>query len=61
MLLVPGNHDDPALGGSVSVDGCEMSWLKTGAWQVDHLRLPHVEEGRARIKKALDAGLEAER
>ena len=27
VLLVPGNHDDPALGGSVSVDGREISWL----------------------------------
>ena len=31
MLLVPGNHDDPALGGSVSVDGREISWL---GWRV---------------------------
>ena len=31
VLLVPGNHDDPALGGSVSVDGRETSWL---GWRV---------------------------
>jgi uncharacterized protein len=31
VLLVPGNHDDPALGGSVSIDGREMSWL---GWRV---------------------------
>ena len=31
VLLVPGNHDDPALGGSVSVDGRELSWL---GWRV---------------------------
>jgi len=31
VLLVPGNHDDPALGGSVSVDGRETSWLR---WRV---------------------------
>ena len=31
VLLVPGNHDDPALGGSVSVDGRETPWL---AWRV---------------------------
>jgi Icc-related predicted phosphoesterase len=31
VLLVPGNHDDPALGGSVSVDGREISWL---GWRV---------------------------
>src|SRR5204863_8846340 len=26
VLLVPGNHDDPTLGGGVSVDGRETSW-----------------------------------
>ena len=31
VLLVPGNHDDPALGGSVSVDGRETTWL---GWRV---------------------------
>ena len=31
VLLVPGNHDDPALGGAVSVDGRELSWL---GWRV---------------------------
>ena len=31
VLLVPGNHDDPALGGGVSVDGREVSWL---GWRV---------------------------
>ena len=31
VLLVPGNHDDSALGGSVSVDGRETSWL---GWRV---------------------------
>jgi Icc-related predicted phosphoesterase len=31
VLLVPGNHDDPALGDSVSVDGRETSWL---GWRV---------------------------
>jgi len=31
VLLVPGNHDDPALGGSVSVDGRETLWL---GWRV---------------------------
>ncbi len=31
VLLVPGNHDDAALGGSVSVDGRETSWL---GWRV---------------------------
>ena len=31
VLLVPGNHDDPALGGSVSVDGRETPWL---GWRV---------------------------
>jgi len=31
VLLVPGNHDDPALGGGVSVDGRETSWL---GWRV---------------------------
>ena len=31
VLLVPGNHDDPSLGGSVSIDGREMSWL---GWRV---------------------------
>ena len=31
VLLVPGNHDDPALGGSVSVDGRETTWL---GWRI---------------------------
>ena len=31
VLLVPGNHDDRALGDSVSVDGREISWL---GWRV---------------------------
>ena len=31
VLLVPGNHDDPALGDRVSVDGREISWL---GWRV---------------------------
>jgi len=31
VLLVPGNHDDPALGGSVSVDGRDTLWL---GWRV---------------------------
>jgi len=31
VLLVPGNHDDPALGSGVSVDGRETSWL---GWRV---------------------------
>lgn len=31
VLLVPGNHDDPSLGGGVSVDGREMTWL---GWKV---------------------------
>ena len=31
VLLVPGNHDDSALGGSISVDGRETSWL---GWRV---------------------------
>jgi len=30
-LLVPGNHDDPALGRAVSVDGRDTSWL---GWRV---------------------------
>ena len=31
VLLVPGNHDDPRLGGDISVDRREKSWL---GWQV---------------------------
>ena len=31
VLLVPGNHDDPTLGDSVSVDRREISWL---GWRV---------------------------
>src|SRR5215217_5239232 len=27
LLLVPGNHDDPRLGGDLSVDQREISWL----------------------------------
>ena len=31
VLLVPGNHDDPGLGGGVSIDGRETTWL---GWRV---------------------------
>jgi Icc-related predicted phosphoesterase len=31
VLLVPGNHDDPALGAGVSVDGRETTWL---GWRI---------------------------
>src|SRR6476620_4396072 len=31
VLLVPGNHDDPRLGGDISVDRREKSWL---GWRV---------------------------
>src|SRR4029450_10352028 len=31
VLLVPGNHDDPTLGASASVDRREISWL---GWRV---------------------------